>query len=80
MMRERERKVGLLASRTYGSGRLSMNAVGEWFWIPDRGGRIYLGWSLSGAEHRLQAAIRGGQGRSSSLPRADRHPGRRHRS
>ena len=56
-MRERKRRIDRMANRIYGDGRLDMNAVGEWFWLQQEGGRIYLGWSLSGAEHRLRAAL-----------------------
>jgi hypothetical protein len=56
-MREHTQQIGSLARKAYGRGRLDMKLTGEWFWIPERGGRVYLGWSLTGAEHRLRAAI-----------------------
>ena len=65
-MREHKRRIDSLASQAYGSGRLTMNAVGEWFWLRDQGGRVYLGWSLDGAEHRLKTVVSGDRGRSIS--------------
>jgi hypothetical protein len=56
-MREQRETIDSLASQAYGRGRLRSNSVGEWFWKQEAGGRVYLGWSLTGAEHRLRAAI-----------------------
>jgi hypothetical protein len=66
---EQEQNIDSLASQVYGRGRLRRNTVGEWYWVPEAGGRVYLGWTLSGAEHRLRAAMYAGNGRSMS-PRA----------
>jgi hypothetical protein len=56
-MREQRETIDSLAREAYGHGRLKANSVGEWFWSQEAGGRVYLGWSLSGAEHRLRAVI-----------------------
>jgi hypothetical protein len=61
---EQEQRVDSLASEAYGRGRLRRDSIGEWYWFQETGGRVSLGWSLTGAEHRLQAAIHTGNGRS----------------
>lgn len=63
-MREHRQRIGSWASKAYGRGRLDTNPIGEWFWIQERGGRVYLGWSLTGAEHRLRAAVNANRRRS----------------
>jgi hypothetical protein len=65
-MREQRQRLVLLAHKAYGDGRLGMNSVGEWFWIQQDGGRVYLGWSATGAARRLNAVISANQRRSMS--------------
>jgi hypothetical protein len=66
-MREQKQTIDSLASKAYGRGSLQTNLIGEWFWKQDAGGRVYLGWSLTGAEHRLRAVV--GPAERRSLPR-----------
>jgi len=56
-MTERKRTIDSLASQAYGRGMLKTSSIGEWFWIQEAGGRVYLGWSLSGAERRLRIVV-----------------------
>jgi hypothetical protein len=56
-MREQKQTIDSLASKAYGRGSLQTNSIGEWFWRQEAGGRVYLGWSLTGAEHRLRAVV-----------------------
>jgi hypothetical protein len=60
---EQEQTIDSLASEAYGRGRLRRDSVGEYYWARETGGRIYLGWTLAGAEHRIRVKIYADNGR-----------------